>query len=363
MSLPLQEAVARYLEARRALRYVNVGQHATVLSRLSARVARRLSLSPQDSSLVNVVTVADLLREDLEGMVDEVAAVWSPGTLVNTVIVLKSFGRWLIKRDLVLLDPARGLAIPKLRRTIGWVPSPSQVERLFQEARPERVLERVGLDVLPWKRKPHNRESLVRRQTIAFAQALRDVILLELLYGSGLRLSEALELRLSDLDLSERTAFIRQGKGKKDRVVPLTTKAVSALQRYLAPDGREVLLDPRRTPSSRRPPRPPSPLLLLSTVGGRLGKDLFRQTRFQPLVVAAGLPRALTPHRLRHACALHLLDAGADIVYIARLLGHARLSTTQVYLSLTTAMVGKALSAHPREREEKRQEPRHERAR
>lgn len=347
--MSLEEAIERYLEARRALRYVNVEDHGRVLSRLLSAVRSRLSRAS--------VNVSDLLPQDLVAVVDERAATCAVGTVANTVVVLKRFGRFLLQRDLVLLDPARKLVLPKVRRTIGWVPSASQVAQLFEAARPERVLSRQGLLVLPWKKKPHNRESLLRRQTLAVAQALRDVVLLELLYGSGLRLSEALKLRLSDVDLAERYVFIRQGKGRKDRVVPLTTKAVSAVQRYLGQEGREVLLSPRRFPGSRRPVRPPSPLLLLSTLGGPLGKDMWRQDRLRPLVVAAGLPRAFTPHRLRHACAVHLLDSGADIVFIARLLGHARLSTTQVYLSLTTAMVEKALlAAHPRERKERAQE-------
>lgn len=173
-------------------------------------------------------------------------------------------------------------------------------------------------------------------------EGVRERAILEVLYGSGLRRAELLALDVSDVNLAGATAFIRDGKGKKDRVVPLTRQAVRWIGTYLS----------RRPTSS-------SPRLFLDDrragAVGPLSKGRLR-TRLKELFRAAGLQEDMTVHAIRHACALHLLEGGADLVSIQRLLGHASVATTAVYLKLSTAHLKRELErAHPREREAARE--------
>lgn len=270
--------------------------------------------------------VTDVTRQDLGAFLDVlVGKGLSPITVGHAVSCLRVFFRWLSRRGAILLSPAEHLPHPKLCRRIGYVPSREEVERLLATAQPEATLKREGVA------EGHERHERVLHE------ARRDVALLELLYGSGLRFSEVTGLRVTDVDLRERTAFLRRAKGGRDRVVPITKRSTEALSRYLA-EARPGLLSGRRTE-----------VLLLTATGARLYDD-WRPRFFIPLVLAAGLPKALTPHRLRHACAVHLIESGADIVYVARLLGHERLDTTALYLTLTTASIRGALESHPRER-------------
>lgn len=172
----------------------------------------------------------------------------------------------------------------------------------------------------------------------------RDRAILELLYGSGLRRGELVHLDVGDVDLAGGTAFIRDGKGKKDRVVPLTAQAVTWIRNYLA----------------HRPPHP-SRRLFLDAKGQRpLSPDIFGY-EMRKLFACAGVDERLTLHSIRHACALHLLEGGADLISIKQLLGHASVQTTAVYLKLTTAHLRRELErAHPREREAAREADRSE---
>jgi site-specific recombinase XerD len=184
------------------------------------------------------------------------------------------------------------------------------------------------------------------------AEAGRDLALLELLYGSGLRIQEAVGCLVTDVSLAERTLFVAKGKGNRQRIVPITPRAAMAIARYMA-EGRRVLLEGRARRARTRK-KAPSPALFLSTTGQPVMPQPWRERRLTPLLRAAKLPKGLTPHRLRHACAVHLLESGADILQISRLLGHERLETTAIYLSLAVGEVAKALrAAHPRERPER----------
>lgn len=208
-------------------------------------------------------------------------------------------------RDLILADPSAHLSRPSGRGLPRNVPTQEEVRRLL--AVPD----------------------------LATEDGVRDRAILELLYGSGLRRNEALRMRLRDLDLAGRVLFIRQGKGKKDRAVPITEAAARAVAAYLR---------------LRPPSRHPEIFLGVSSAHGPLNPGCFILA-WRRYVARAGL-RAITPHALRHACALHLLENGADIVAIKNLLGHASLETTAVYLRLTTNHLKEAIERHhPRERD------------
>ena len=337
MTPSLRQAVVGFLCERRGLGYREIGAHERTLGLLASVLAERLATKrPAPKEPLTI----DVTRDDLTKVLDILASRGlSPVTVGHAVSSLRVFFRWLSRRGALLLNPAEDLPFPKSPRRIGYVPSPSEVERLLLFAGREAVLKRAGaLDD--------------RERERVLCQAVRDLAILEILYGSGLRLSELLKLLVKDIDLRERTAFLKSGKGGKDRVVPLTTKAAEAVSRYLE-ESRPALLSGRLADhESGKTPE----VLFLSASGTRLYHD-WRERYFVPIARAAGLPRALTPHRLRHACAVHLLSDGADLSHIARLLGHERLDTTALYLSLTTKSVAEALAAsHPRERDEQTDE-------
>jgi len=221
------------------------------------------------------------------------------------------------------------------------------VQRLF------RFLERQGILlqdptlnlVLPsWKKLPravlnqaHARRLIANPDTLT-PRGKRDRALLELLYGTAIRVGECERLDLKDLDLARAQLMIRTGKGRKDRVVPVVGRAAAALDAYLK-DGRpELVKDPRE------------PALFITTWGTRLNTK-----RIQDLVrtnaKAAGIDIRVTPHTLRHGCATHLLQGGADVRHVQKLLGHSSVQATAVYTHVDTKDLARVMAkAHPRER-------------
>ncbi|NCC24610.1 MAG: tyrosine recombinase XerC [Deltaproteobacteria bacterium] len=165
-------------------------------------------------------------------------------------------------------------------------------------------------------------------------KGLRDLALAELLYGSGLRISEALGLDLTDLDLGQNAVRVT-GKGNKDRVVPLTDASSKRIERYL--EQREAF-----------GPEATSMALFVGVRGGRLQRREANRIMAR-LSALIGLPQGVSPHMLRHSFATHLLQSGADMRSVQELLGHSRLSTTQRYTHLTLdGMVRTYDRAHPR---------------
>jgi integrase/recombinase XerD len=166
--------------------------------------------------------------------------------------------------------------------------------------------------------------------------ALRDKALLELLYGTGARISEAVGLDIDDLDLDAASVLLR-GKGAKQRVVPVGSYAIAAVQEYLVRARPDLLTQA-------------TPALLLNARGGRLS----RQSAWAVLARTAeraGVTAEVSPHTLRHSFATHLLDGGADVRVVQELLGHASVTTTQVYTLVTVDKLREVYAtAHPRAR-------------
>ncbi len=221
---------------------------------------------------------------------------------------LKLWFRWLVKRHELLADPAAELELPRVQRRLPRaVLTPAEVARLMVTPPPDTP---VGL---------------------------RDRALLELFYGTGIRRAEALGLIVKDLNLAEGELLIR-GKGGRERLVPVTGEALRALALYLA-QGRPLL------------PTPEAPFLFLSSYSGSL-KFTEVYGRVKEYARLAGLDKKrVTPHALRHACATHLLRQGADIRHIQVLLGHASLSSTEIYTRVELTQLRQVLlRCHPRER-------------
>lgn len=221
---------------------------------------------------------------------------------------VRGFFAFLLSENAVLRDPTTQVPLPQVQRLPRPVLSEAQARRLM--AAPH-----------PWT-----------------STGKRDRALLETLYGSGLRAGECRRLDLSDLDLAQMTLLVRDGKGRKDRVVPLTARAALTLGVYLADVRPELVQDARE------------PALFLSKYGRRLS-----QTQLQTIVVAhakaAGIPERVTPHALRHACATHLLEGGADVRHVQEILGHRRLETTALYTQVQVKSLARVIErSHPRER-------------
>ena len=259
-------------------------------------------------------------HDDLAGVTEADIAAWvgvlrergrAPATVARAVVAVRSLHRFLAEEGRVPVDAGAGLEAPRV---------PAGLPKALTEAEVEALLAAVvGDDPI----------------------ARRDRAMLEVLYGTGLRISELVGLRLADVDLE--SALLRAfGKGSKERVVPLGRHAVAALYEWLRPGGRPAL-EPDRWAR-----RGDAEAVFLNRRGGRLSRQgaWLVVTRHGE---AAGLAGKLTPHALRHSCATHMLDHGADIRAVQELLGHASISTTQVYTRVSAERLWEAYrAAHPR---------------
>jgi integrase/recombinase XerD len=251
-----------------------------------------------------------------------------PTSLRRRTAALRSFYRFALAEELVAVDVASHLDLPREPRILPDPLTVAEVERLLAAVDPAELDGPLG--------PPASRSA---RAAAALA-ALRDRALLELLYGAGLRVSEALRLDLDDLDLAGGSARVL-GKGDRERVVPVGDVAIAWLERYLAV-GRPALLAADRTPRARGGP------VFLSGRGRRLGRNAA-WAAVKRAAAAAGLAGRVSPHTLRHSYATHLLEGGADLRVVQELLGHASISTTQIYTHLSGERIREVYArAHPR---------------
>ena len=233
-------------------------------------------------------------------------------TVARKLSATRAFFRYLHLEDLLPANPTRAVRAPRPERRLPGHLGRGAVEALFR-------LAEVGAS----------------ENTLAGTRAL---VILELLYGSGLRLSELHGLDLPELDMVGDQVKVR-GKGRKERIVPLTRAAVSAVRRY-EPRRAEALASD--TPSADRR------ALLLSRRGRRLSRRAIQKS-VQLQLEAAAQSQGLSAHSLRHSFATHLLDAGADLMAVKELLGHVSLSTTRIYTHTSRERLKQVYKdAHPR---------------
>jgi len=232
---------------------------------------------------------------------------------------LRTFYKFLVRHSVVESSPVKNLALPKPGRRLPLYLTRQQVLDLL--AAPARLLETQKLKKGPGR-------------PISAAVCLRDVAVLETIYSCGLRVSELCGLRAEDIDGNEQLVRVR-GKGKKERLVPVGEPALRAIRNYWH--------------ALRQPPAGASPVFFADTKKAAPLHPVQLSRRLKQYLVIAGLDPNLTPHKLRHSYATHLLDAGADLRSVQELLGHAHLITTQVYTHVTTERLKKAYdAAHPR---------------
>lgn len=264
-------------------------------------------------------TLDTATADDLEAFGAQLRSTLAPASSTRTLVAVRTMYRWLVVEGVFEVDPATNVESPKL---------PSPLPKALSEAQVAALLEAAEAALVTTDDE-HRRAFVVR-----------DLALLELLYGTGARVSEVCGLGHGDVDLD--AALVRLfGKRSKERIVPLGRPAVRALAEWF--DSGRPELSPRAWRS-----RGDADAVFLGAKGSRLTRQgvwlvLQRWAR------AAELDAHISPHVLRHSCATHLLDNGADIRTVQELLGHASVSTTQIYTRVSNERLWSAYdAAHPR---------------
>lgn len=220
-------------------------------------------------------------------------------SMARKLAALRSFFKFLCHQEILVNNPVQRVASPKLGRKLPRFLYLDQVDGLLNASDCSKLL------------------------------GCRDQVIMELLYGSGLRVSELVCLDRENLDLENGLIRVR-GKGNKERIIPLTNCAVQAIESYLRMRSDD------------------NPVLLLNYKGTRLSDRSIRRI-LNKLVVKVSLKQHVHPHMLRHSFATHLLDGGADLRSVQELLGHQKLSSTQIYTHLTRERIKEVYAeAHPR---------------
>lgn len=259
----------------------------------------------RDARKITEADVVAFVRALAEERSPRTRRLLAPNTRSHYVSVVRCFLAFLVRRGLLLYSPAAAVPLPERRR----------LPRALGQADVRRVLE---------------------APLSSTAVGRRDRAVLELLYGTGLRLMECVRLDLMDVDLVQHLLLVRTGKGKKDRYVPLTGRAREAVLAYLR-ESRPLLTE-----------RWDDGALFVSRFGRRLGAMSVR-VLVRKHGAKAGVK--LTTHLLRHSCATHLLAGGADVRHVQKLLGHKDVTTTALYTKVDTASLDRMVRrCHPRER-------------
>ncbi len=257
-------------------------------------------------------TLAEVTEQDLVAYVHALQDLGlAPASVTRSLVPVRALHRFLAWEGAASVDPGADLELPRVPRGVPKALSEAEIMLLLASPQGDGAI------------------------------AQRDRAILEVLYGTGLRVSELVGLSMGDLDLDD--ALIRAfGKGAKERIVPLGNHAGRALVTWLGPGGRGQLVP------AQWARRGDAEAVFLNARGGRLTRqgawDVLRRHGLR-----VGLQGRLSPHVLRHSCATHMLDHGADIRAVQELLGHASISTTQLYTLVAKERLWEVYrSSHPR---------------
>lgn len=232
---------------------------------------------------------------------------YSKSTLARKVATLRSFYKFLVKRGYTEVNPVMAIKSPKQEKKLPKFLEYEQIQRLLNAPETDSWL------------------------------GARDRAIMETLYSTGLRVSELVALNMDDIDFLGEVVHVR-GKGKKERIAPIGSSALQAIQHYIEFRNRRAQNESGFD----------SKVLFVNKHGKRLSTRSVRR-KMDKYLTMAGLDPSISPHTLRHSFATHLLNNGADLRSVQELLGHQSLSTTQVYTHLTTAKIKEVYeSAHPR---------------
>jgi len=302
MSTPLRDELARFLSWSAAVGYSpdTVRIRETTLGWFLAWCEERAVEAPRDLTR----PVIERYQQHLYHYRKRDGEPLTYGSQVNRLNPVRAFGKWLLRENLVLADPAAALVLARPPRRLPMVPTPEQVETVLN-----------GAD-------------------ITTDAGLRDRAIMEVFYSSGLRRAELLSLKRQEADLAAQVLWVRLGKGRKDRVVPIGERACAWVRKYL---------DQVR-PHYVQGPDPQ--VLFLMNVGRPFTKSGLT-SRLRRYVRQAGIARG-SCHVLRHAMATHMLENGADIRYIQAILGHSDLETTAIYTHVSIVKLKEVHAAtHP----------------
>ena len=233
---------------------------------------------------------------------------------------LNSFYKFLMRRGLVESSPVKDVTLPKPAKRLPQFLTIDQMNALLDAPMQEFEAERVA--------------KKVTKKKVSAVPYLRDRAILETIYSCGLRIGEICRMLAGEIEPDEHVVNVH-GKGKKERQVPIGRAAVEAIRLYWERLAKSPALDEHVFFASEKKRSAIYPRLV--------------QLRLKNYLSASGLDPSLTPHKLRHSYATHLLDAGADLRSVQEMLGHANLTTTQVYTHVTTERIKRAYDeAHPR---------------
>ncbi|MCR5113708.1 MAG: site-specific tyrosine recombinase XerD [Acholeplasmatales bacterium] len=257
----------------------------------------------------------DVTREDINKYIMSLKRKnLSQQSIARKIIAIKEFHKWLFKTDETKSNPAENIDTPKGEKKLPEVLSVDEVDRMINSIDGKEPLD------------------------------LRNRAMIELMYSSGLRISELLDMKLSDIHWNDQYISVRGGKGNKDRQVPFGDYARAAVRNYIT-DGRGALLKEKN-----------SNLLFVNYKG----EGLSRQAVFKYIKKLAsdnGITKEISPHTLRHSFATHLLQNGTDLRVIQELLGHEDISTTQIYTHLDKSKIRAEYDkAHPLAKADNREE-------
>ncbi len=248
-------------------------------------------------------------KKHIEGFLKSSRKKISSKSLARKLTAIKSFHHFLLIEKEVSIDVAKGFASPKIEKSLPQVLSIDEVVA---------ILEQVD------KTKP---------------LGLRNMALLELIYGSGLRVTELLDILMEDIHLNQGYVIVK-GKGNKERMVPISDMSTIALRNYII-KAREKLIKEQKTN-----------YLFVNQSGQRLSRQGFFKL-LKKLASGAGVTTDCSPHTLRHSFATHLLENGMDLRTLQSLLGHEDISTTQIYTHISQKRIKEIYrNAHPRAKEE-----------
>ncbi len=268
-----------------------------------------------DALLIHAVAEGNTILSELDlgqlrrWLGEQSASGLARSTLARRAATVRSFTAWALREEIIPVDPSLRLKAPKREKTLPAVLQQQQLGRLL-----------ANLAVMAEEQDPI---------------ALRDLAMVELLYGTGIRVGELTGLDVQDANRERRTVRVL-GKGNKERVVPFGVPADTALGRWLD-SGRHILIKPQSGSA-----------LFLGQRGGRIDQRTVRSV-VDKLFASLGDTSATGPHTLRHSAATHLLDGGADLRSVQEILGHSSLATTQLYTHVSVERLRDSYrTAHPR---------------
>ena len=299
--MTLEEALDVYLDARRGCAPSTRTNTLCALQRFFAHLQAQKVTDVHRVRESHVVAYAKALSQAKTRREAPLAL----STRAQLLFVVKAFFRFLSKKGVLLRDPAKSLRVP----------APKRLPRALGESPVRRLISAPDLGT---------------------AKGKRDRAILELLYGTGVRMSECVRLDLYDVDLGQGQLIVRNGKGRKDRLLPLAGRARAAVAIYLEHARPDFVCAAHE------------PALFLARTGRRLSGVMLR---LLVRTYGQGIGVAVSCHQLRHSYATHLLAHGADVREIQKLLGHQDITTTALYTKVDTRSLAAMLRrSHPRER-------------